>query len=84
MTETMERTSTSGEGMTWEKILVDIPQSDLMFFEFFADKLGWQIKRRQTLWDEFIANSPENETLTDDEIMEEVKAVRYAKVQNHY
>ena len=84
MTETMKKTSTSGEGMTREKILVDIPQSDLMFFKFFADKLGWQIKRRQTLWDEFIENSPENETLTDDEIMEEVKAVRYAKVQNHY
>ena len=84
MTQTMERTPTSGEGMAREKILVDIPQSDLMFFKFFADKLGWQIKRRQTLWDEFIENSPENETLTDDEIMEEVKAVRYAKVQNHY
>ena len=60
-----------------EKILVDIPQTDMIFFKLFADKLGWQFNSRQSLWDEYIKNSPENADLSEEEIMEEVRAARY-------
>ena len=73
----------SGFGVNREKILVEIPQSDMIFFKLFADKLGWQFNSRQSLWDEYIKVSPENVDLSEEEIMEEVRAVRYGKVQSH-
>jgi hypothetical protein len=82
-TELMERSLISANGTKREKILVEIPQSDMIFFKFFADKLGWQFNSRQRLWEEYIKDSPENADLTDEEIMEEVRAVRYEKVQGH-
>jgi hypothetical protein len=82
--KTKEKLITSNNRMQREKILVDIPQSDLMFFRLFADKLGWQFSSRQKLWDDFIRNSPENADLSEDEIMEEVKAVRYGKIQDSH
>ena len=83
VTEVIEKSITSVDGMMREKILVDIPQSDLIFLKLFADKLGWQFKSRQTLWDEYIRNSPEKVDLSDEDIMEEVRAVRYGKVQDN-
>jgi len=67
-----------------ERIFVDIPQSDMMFFQLFAGKMGWQFKNKQNLWDEAMKNCPENIDLSDDEIMEEVRAVRYGKVQDNH
>ena len=67
--------------MARERIFVDIPQSDMMFFKLFADKMGWSVNYKQSLWDEYIKNSPEiTPDLSEEEIMEEVRAVRYGKV----
>ncbi|MCL2328043.1 MAG: hypothetical protein FWC39_05965 [Bacteroidetes bacterium] len=63
-----------------EGIYVKMPQSDMVFFQLFADKMGWLVNSKQNLWDEYIKNSPKNVPLTDEDIMNEVKAVRYAKV----
>jgi hypothetical protein len=63
-----------------ERIWVDLPQADMDFFQQFADKMGWLVDRKQRLWDEYIQNSPQNVDLSDDEIMEEVRAVRYGKM----
>jgi len=65
--------------VTQEKILVDIPQADMIFFKFFADKMGWRFNSRQSIWDEYIKSSPENIDLSEEEIMEEVRIVRYGK-----
>ena len=65
--------------MLQEDLFVKIPQSDLVFFQLFADKMGWLVNRKQDLWEKYVANSPQNVPLTDEEIMEEVRAVRYAK-----
>jgi len=62
-----------------ENISVKIPQTDMMFFQLFADKMGWLVNRKQDLWEKYAVNSPQNVPLTDEEIMEEVRAVRYAK-----
>jgi len=78
--ETINKSNAINDSMIREKILIDIPQSDLVFFKLFADKLGWQLLNKQTLWDEYIKNSPENVDLSDEEIMEEVRSVRYGKV----
>jgi hypothetical protein len=73
-----------GNGEATEKIFVCIPQSDAVFFKLFADKMGWSVDNRQMLWDSYLENSPQNVDLSDDDIMEEVKAVRYAKTENNY
>jgi len=83
ITETLKKSITSDEGMAREKILVDIPQSDLIFFRLFANKFGWLFQSKQTLWDEFIKNSPKNVDLSDEDIMEEIRAVRYGKIQDN-
>ena len=66
-----------------KRIFVDIPQSDMVFFNLFANKMGWQINNRQRLWDEYIKNSPKNVALSEEEIAEEVRAVRYGKAQGN-
>jgi len=83
VTEISNKSIISNNEKKREKILVDIPQSDMIFFKFFADKLGWQFNSKHILWEEYIKNSPENVALSEDEIMEEVRAVRYGKVQNN-
>ena len=59
-----------------EDIYVRMPKSDLEFFQLFANKMGWMIDKKQNLWDKYIQNSP-NIDLTEEEILEEVRAVRY-------
>ena len=63
-----------------EEVYVKMPQSDMVFFQLFANKMGWSVSQKQDLWEKYIKNSPKNVPLTDEEIMEEVRAVRYAKV----
>ena len=79
-TTVRDKSLTSGNETIQERITIDIPQSDMMFFQFFADKMGWRFKNKQTLWKEYLKNSPQNIALSDDEIMEEVRTVRYGKV----
>ena len=73
-TATLKRSTTCGD------VCVKIPLSDMVFFQLFAEKMGWLIENKQNLWDKYIQNSPKNVILTDEEIMEEVRAVRYGKV----
>lgn len=63
-----------------EEIYVKMPQSDIVFFQLFAKKMGWLVTRRKDFWEEYIKNSPKDVPLTDEEIMEEVRAVRYGKM----
>jgi len=78
-TATLKRGKTSTRNIAREEVYINIPQSDMIFFQLFADKMGWLVNRKQNIWEEYIKNSPKNIPLTDEEIMEEVKAVRYAK-----
>ena len=78
------KSHTSGKGLIQERIFVDIPQSEVMFFQYFANKMGWQFKSKQNLWDDYLKNSPENTDLSEEEIIEEVRALRYGEVQDNH
>ena len=65
--------------MLSKEFYVKMPQSDMVFFQFFAKKMGWLIENKTDLLDKYIASRPQNIDLTDEDIMEEVRAVRYAK-----
>jgi len=73
-------TVTLERDITFENIYVKMPQSDMGFFQHFAEKMGWFVENRQTIWDKYMQNSPQNVDLTEEEIMEEVRAVRYGKM----
>jgi len=49
----------------------------VVFFELFAAKLGWQFKSKKSLWEEYIKENPDSVDLSEEEILEEVRAVRY-------
>jgi len=61
------------------EIYVKMPETDMVFFQLFADKMGWLIENKVDLLNKYISSRPKNVDLTDEEIMEEVRAVRYAK-----
>ena len=65
--------------MLSKEFYVKMPQSDMDFFQFFAKKMGWLIENKTDLLDKYIASRPKNVDLTDEAIMKEVRAVRYAK-----
>jgi len=81
ITEIKEKAIISNNGKMREKILVDIPQSDMMFFRICAAKFGWSYNSRQNLWDEYIKSSPSNVDLSEEEIIEELRIARYGQVQ---
>lgn len=83
ITETRESLHSANLGLVRETILVDIPKSDIILFQMFANKLGWQYNSRQNLWDKYIKSSPENSDLSEEEIIEEVRAIRYGKIQDN-
>ena len=76
-TATLKRGSRSAAR---EKVFIDLPQSDMKFLQLFANKMGWFVDKQQNLWDKYVQNSPQNVDLSDEEIMEEVRVVRYGKV----
>ena len=57
---------------------INIPLSDWKFFKELVQKMGWEVQTREELLDSFIESRPENSSLTDEEIMNEVRAVRYS------
>jgi len=76
-TVTLKRNSRSSAR---ERVFIDLPQADMKFLQLFASKMGWSLDKKQNLWDKYILNSPQNVDLSDEEIMEEVRAVRYGKM----
>jgi hypothetical protein len=64
---------------TRRKVFVDMPQGDIPFFRLFADKMGWVVNDNESLWEHYIKTSPQNVPLTEEDIMEAVREVRYGK-----
>ena len=62
-----------------EDLVLSIPVSDYGIIEALAARMGWSVRPRRTSIDRFIASCPKTPQLTDEEIMEEVRAVRDGK-----
>lgn len=60
-------------------VYVNVPAVDWSLFRELIRKFGWQAETREQLLDRFVGSRPETPALTEEEIMDEVKAVRYAK-----
>jgi len=60
-------------------ILQNISRTDAIFFEKLAKKAGWTFKTKESILEKYIETRPKNVELSDEEILEELYAVRYAK-----
>ena len=60
-------------------VYVNVPAVDLSFFRELIRKFGWQAETREQLLDRFVSSRPATPGISEEEIMDEVKAVRYAK-----
>ena len=64
---------------TMQGVYVNVPNVDWSLFRELARKFGWQVETREQLLDRFISTRPDNPAISEEEIMDEVRAVRYAK-----
>ena len=60
-------------------VYVNVPLTDWSLFRELIRKFGWQSETREQLLDRFIASRPTEPEISEEEIMDEVKAARYAK-----
>lgn len=58
-------------------IFLNVPLSDWDLLNELIRRFGWQAESREQLLESFVQSRPAIPALTEDEIMEEVKAVRY-------
>ncbi|MDR0833376.1 MAG: hypothetical protein LBN93_04215 [Candidatus Symbiothrix sp.] len=60
-----------------EKVFVDVPKTDLTFFKEFANKMGWMIDTKDMFLSQYIKSRPRVIGLSEEDIMTEVRAIRY-------
>ena len=64
---------------TIQGVYVNVPTVDWSLFRGLIRKFGWQAETREQLLDRFISSRPVTPILSEEEIMDEVKAIRYTK-----
>ncbi len=60
-------------------IYLNVPLTDWVLLKELIRKFGWQAETREQLLDRFVKSRAKSPSLSEEEIMEEVKAVRYGK-----
>ena len=71
--------ATMANNVQMQGVCVNVPAVDLSFFRELIRKFGWQAETREQLLDRFVSSRPATPGISEEEIMDEVKAVRYAK-----
>lgn len=60
-------------------IYLSVPSADWALLKELIRKFGWQAETQEQLLERFVKSRSDKDLLSDDEIMEEVNAVRYGK-----
>lgn len=60
-------------------IYINVPMTDWALLKELIRRFGWQAETREQLLERFVNSRSDKKLLTDEEIMEEVNAVRYEK-----
>lgn len=69
--------ATMANKVQMQGVYVSVPAVDWSLFRELIRKFGWKAETREQLLDRFVSNRPANPGISEAEIMEEVKAVRY-------
>lgn len=75
----MQSTIYNNGDAVMQGVFLNVPASDWTLLKELVRKFGWQSETRDQLLERFCSSRPQQPTLTDEEIMEEVKAIRYRK-----
>ena len=59
-------------------VYLNIPRADWSLLQELVNRFGWQSQTREQMLDEFMQTRPNVADLTEEDIMNEVRAVRYA------
>jgi hypothetical protein len=59
-------------------VFLNVPMSDWSLLRELIRKFGWQAETREQMLDRFIGTLPKEAPLSEDEIMNEVNAVRHS------
>ena len=62
-----------------EDLVISIPVQDTSFVEALASRMGWKVRSRRSLVEQFINSCPKTPLMTDEEIAAEVNAVRFGR-----
>ncbi len=60
-------------------VYLNVPRTDWKLLQELINRFGWQSETREDMLDEFLQTRPSVTDLTEEDIMNEVRAVRYAK-----
>ncbi len=60
-------------------VYLNIPRTDRKLFNELVKKFGWVSETREDVLREFLADRPNVNDITEGDIMDEVKTVRYCK-----
>ena len=60
-------------------VYVNVPVVDWSLFRELIRKFGWQAETREQLLDRFVSSRPDKPGISEEEIMNEVRTVRYDK-----
>lgn len=62
-----------------EDLLLTIPTQDLGIMETLVTRMGWTVRSKRSIVQNFVDSCPKAPMMTDEEIAAEVNAVRYKK-----
>lgn len=67
------------DAVNTQGIYLNVPMTDWVLLKELIRKFGWQAETREQLLERFVKSRSNKDLLSDEEIMEEVNAVRYEK-----
>lgn len=70
---------TAANNVQMQGVYVNVPAVDWSLFRELIRKFGWQAETREQLLDRFVSSRPANPGISEEEIVNEVRAVRYDK-----
>ena len=63
----------------YKGVFLNVPMSDWSLFSELIKKFGWQAETKEKMLDRFISSRPSTPAISEEDIMNEVRAARYTK-----
>ena len=63
--------------MSNNNLFLQVPISDMVLISMIAKKMGWTIETSESILEKFLSTRPNDVPLSDEDIMNEVRSVRY-------
>ena len=64
---------------TMTQITMSIPNNEVDFFSMLAKRMGWEFNASTSALDRFVADGPVGSDISDEDILDEVCALRHSR-----